>query len=188
MVARLGLLRKSCQLGDVEAAGGEPAERLRASTTGCMEGPGAFRLGLEARDRLGRRAGLEALALEQRADRGVAVAARGERPGAAGGQAGVVDEPGALERVERGCPRGGSGPARGEPGVESLPRAVAVLECAHGDPERVLPAKLSAERARRLSVERAPDGEPGPDDRVGGNEPPRRAVELDLDAVAGPFP
>src|SRR5438093_13439571 len=54
----------------------------------------------------------------------------------------------------------------------------------HGDAERLRPAKLARERACRLAVERTADGETRPHHRVGGEEPPRCPVELDLDASA----
>jgi hypothetical protein len=63
-----------------------------------------------------------------------------------------------------------------------------VPERPRGNTERVRPAQLASERARRLAVERAPDPEAGAHHRVGGNGAPRGAVEVNLDAPARPLP
>jgi hypothetical protein len=54
-------------------------------------------------------------------------------------------------------------------------------------PECVGPAKLAAERPRRLAVERPADDEARADHGVDGHQPPRGAVELNLDAPARPL-
>jgi hypothetical protein len=63
-----------------------------------------------------------------------------------------------------------------------------VAQRADGDAEGPCPSELTAERPCRLAIERPADDVVRPDDGVCGNEPPRSAVEIDLDAAARPLP
>src|SRR5438132_1419188 len=63
-----------------------------------------------------------------------------------------------------------------------------MAERAQSDAERLRASQLAPEGASGLAVERPPDGETAAHHRVRGNEPPRRSVEVDLDAPARPFP
>src|SRR4051794_27309799 len=191
IVARSGLVRKSDRLFErpcVETLAREPANGLGAAA-GCLEQrPGALELGLELLEsRLDEVAG-EPLAFEREADRGVAVAPPGEGLRPIRGHPGIVDEPGLLERPQGVVPRVGPSAAAREPRLEPAARVVAVAERAQRNAERGRASQLAPERPGGLAVERATDREAGPHHRVGGNEPPRPAVEIDLDTVARPLP
>ncbi len=79
-------------------------------------------------------------------------------------------------------------PRASEPLLETAAGEIAVPKRTNGNAERLGAAELAGEGPGGLPVERAPDGEARAHDRVGGNDPPRHAVELDLDAAARPFP
>src|SRR5581483_4978534 len=190
IVARSPLVRKLGELlhdPRVEAAGGEPTELLRRPARAGEEAARALGLRLEPRegvlDLLG-----EPLLLEEGPDRGVAVAASGERRRTAGGDPAVVHEAGPLERLEGVGTGAARRPPVGKPRLEPRAREVTVAEGPSGRCERVGPAKLAGERPRRGAVQRASGSEAGPNDGIRRDNAPRRAVELDLDPPARPLP
>ena len=107
-------------------------------------------------------------ALEVGPDRRVAVAAAREQLGAALREPRVVDEPGTIERRERLLARRRSAcPARASRCSSSRARPVASGQRPRRRARAPAPAKLARELPRRVAVERPPDREAGPDDRVG---------------------
>ena len=191
IVARSGPVRKSAGILErpcVETLGREPADGLRSPAARAEQPAGALELGLEARERVLDDLGREALAFEGEADRGVSIAPAGERLSPVDGDPGIVDEPRLLERLQGVHPGVGPRPAAREPRLEPTAGVVAKAERPQRDTERGRPPQLPRERPRRLAVECAADGEAGPNDRVCGNEPPRPAIEIDLDPVARPLP
>src|SRR5581483_11825303 len=185
IVARSGSVRKSgnvLQGRGVEALRREPSERPGACV-GLQERACPRRLRLERSEGACDRLSGEAFRLEPGPDRGVPEPSPGEPGRAAACHAAVVEEAGPLERVERI----GRSRASREPLGEALPRMVAVPQRPDGDLQRLRATELPREGTRGLAVERPSYGETAPDDGVRGREPPRGAVELDLDAPPRPL-
>jgi hypothetical protein len=141
-------------------------------------------LGLEARESLLDELGGHPFALEIVADRRIAEATPGKRLRPRRRHAGIVDQPHTLERVEGVFPCGHRDAGGREPDIERLPRAIARPQGTRGPIERIRTAELPGERPRRLTIERASDDETRARGRVDRHEPPRGAVEMDLDAAA----
>jgi len=190
ILARSGLIRKSVgrlERGLVEPPGCEPARGFRPEAAFLDLPASPLGLRLEPRERLGHDLGGEPFALEPEADRRVSVATLGERLGPKRRNPSVVHEPGLLEGGERVLAGVGAGPVPLEPFLEPPPGKVAVAERSSGGADRLGSAELAPEQPRRVAVERAPDRQAGPHDGIGRHEPPRGAVELDLDLPPRPL-
>jgi hypothetical protein len=150
---------------------------------GALAAPGsdpdrALGLGVEGRDRGAhmhlRDARRQQLVLDQRVTR----SARRERRGTEAREAFVVDDPGALQRVEGlvGCPRcDASGPESGEKGRT---RPIAMDERLGGGVPRLRPAELAAQFSQVTAAELRLPSEADPDGDLERDPPPGGAVEL----------
>ena len=168
----------------LEAARGEVAGGRHGPSPpgGDPLGPDRFRLQPGDRSLGSRRA--DALPLEIRPDRGVAVAPAGERLGAAGREPAVVEDPGPLEGLDRLRAGGGGYRAAGEPLVEGLRGEVSEAECTAGCPERLAPPQGPREVTCGRPVELPAEDHARSHHGVHRQRPPGRFVELDLDAAA----
>jgi hypothetical protein len=171
-----------------EAACGKPAGCSDATASACGVLARAVALGLEGSERRRDRLLGDAVALELGVDGGVTPAALRQGSGPAGGEALVVDEPGAFERLERGVALGRCDAALLESLLEAPRAVVAVPERPRRGRERLVAAPLAAEQSQPRPVELLADAEPGPDDDLEWQRAPANAVELDRDAAGSRRP
>src|SRR5262249_39792661 len=129
----------------VEAARRQPPQRLDAAAAAAEELACPLGLRSEAPESRRDHRRLEPVALEPVADRRVAVAPHRERRGPGAGRPLVVDEPGALERVQSLGPGGRGRACTRQPCVEAPPRVVTVPERAGCPCERLGPSELATE-------------------------------------------
>ena len=184
----MGLLRKrGCDL--VERLAGkattrQPPEGLWAVALALLEPPSSVEFRLQRGYGLGSGFGRDQTLPQVGSNRSIAVPAACHQFGARLCEPGVVDEPGAIQSRERVGARTGRVPRTREPPLELSSRPPARGKRSSGPRQRARSPNLACKLPRSGPIERPPDGEPCPHDRIGRQDTPRLSVELDGDPAA----
>jgi hypothetical protein len=177
----------------LQRVGREPApgEEPKCSVGRPLElehAPGPLRLRFELSEGLVGGVVGESLLGEPPPDRIVAVAALSERLRPRGGGSAVVDEPCALERIDRPAPLGRCDAPSRESRFEPGRAQVTVAQCSCGRVDCLDAAKLGAKPSKKGPVELEPSAKSAADYHLRRQAPPGRTVEVDLDLPGAGLP